>query len=413
VPTFLELFLEASVDSESPKSYWFWSGLSCISAVAKRNVYIQRPTWRTYPNIFVFLVGESGLRKGVPINIAKELVTTIDTTRVVSGRGSIQGIITDLGSAHTREDGRVFDKAQAFIVASEFSSSIVRDQDALTILTDLYDSCYHDKWPITLKSGKWILKEPSITLLAGINPPHFEDFVGPVAIGGGFVGRLMIIYEQEKATINPAIRKEKFKPLNKDPLLDRLRRISRLQGEMDLTESAKQIYEQWYIEFENHRKNARLQDKTGAINRIAEHMLKVAMLLALSREDLVINELDINVAKQVCTTTLAHSSKATIGQGKSQFAPQIRIVMTELINSPSYAISRSKLLARNIAAIDAIDLDRVVDTLIQADAITCERRGSEVFYILTAKGIEAIQYVQNLEDVKKAELEYYKGVKPK
>ena len=395
--TFLELFMEASIDSESPKSYWFWSGLSCISAVVKRNVYLQRPTWRTYPNIFVFLVGESGLRKGVPINLAKELLTILDVTRVISGRGSIQGIITDLGTAYTRPDGRVFDKAQAFIVASEFSSSFVRDADALTILTDLYDSCYHDKWPITLRSGKWTLKEPAITLLAGINPPHFEDFVNPVAVEGGFVGRLMIIYEQDKATINPAIRKEAFKTIDKEPLVEALRNISLIKGEMDLNDAARDAYESWYIEFETHRKAARLKDKTGAINRIAEHMLKVSMLFALARYDKTINEYDLEAAKKVCTTMLSNVSKTTVGQGRSQFAPQVKIVMSELMSAPNFEISRSKILSRNIAALDAIDLDRVIDSLIQADAVTCERRGNEIYYRLTERGIEAVDYFRKLQ----------------
>lgn len=394
---FLELFVEASKDSEAPKSYWFWSGLACISAVAKRNVYIQRPTWKTYPNIFVFLVGDSGLRKGVPINLAKELVTTVDTTRVISGRGSIQGIVTELGSAYTKPDGRIFDKAQAFIVASEFSASIVRDQDALTILTDLYDSCYHDKWPITLRSGKWTLLEPAITLLAGINPPHFEDFISVTAVEGGFVGRSMIIFEQDKARINPAIRKDNFQVLDQSELIRCLKEISKIRGEMGLNEEAIQFYENWYIEFENSRKKNKIRDRTGAVNRIAEHMLKTAMLFAMNRSDMTINIYDMQAAQKVCITTLSNVSKTTAGQGKSQFAPQVKLVMRELMDSPSFEISRSKILTRNIGSIDVVDLDRVTDSMIQAGAIEIERRGSEIYYRLTQKGIEALDYFRHLQ----------------
>lgn len=394
---FLELFVEASNESEAPKSYWFWSGLACISAVARRNVFLQRPTWRTYPNIFVFLVGDSGLRKGVPINLAKELVTTVDTTRVISGRGSIQGIVTELGSAHTKPDGRVFDKAQAFIVASEFSSSIVRDQDALTILTDLYDSCYHEKWPITLRSGKWTLLEPSITLLAGINPPHFEDFISVTAVEGGFVGRLMIIFEQEKARINPAIRKDTFRILDKTELAKALKEITRIHGEMGIDEQAIQFYEHWYIEFEQSRQKNKVKDRTGSVNRIAEHMLKTAMLFAMNRMDMTINVYDMQAAQKVCINTLSNVSKTTAGQGKSQFAPQVKLVMRELMDSPNFEITRSKILTRNIGSIDVIDLDRVTDSMIQAGAIEIERRGPEIYYRLTQKGIEAIDYFKHLQ----------------
>lgn len=390
---YIESFMQASKDSESPTNYWFWAALASISAVTKRNVWIQRPTWKTYPNIYVMLVGESGLRKGPPINMAKELVQTINNTRIISGRSSVQGIISSLGTAYTLPDGRVMDKAYGFISASEFSSSIVRDQDALTILTDLYDSCYHEKYTDLLRGGRVELIEPSITLLAGINPPHFEDFISPTAIAGGFVGRVLLVFESEKATINPAIRKTSFSfNFNKvtEECLLSLKEIAKVNGEMIIEEAAIQAYESWYYEFEKYRKDKKIKDKTGSVNRVGENILKTSILFSLSRSpDTSITMEDLQNAMKVCLTSLSSVAKTTVGQGKSLFAPQTKFVLTELIAANNYELTRKEIL-KNYGQIDAPDLDRVIDSLIQAGAVEQQTRGNQIYYRLTKVAIREI-----------------------
>lgn len=391
---FISRFMEASKESEAPASFWFWSAMAALSAVVKRNAWIARPTWNTYPNIFIFLVADSGMRKGAAISLAKDLVSEVNNTRLISGRSSVQGIISALGTAYTLPDGTVIDKAYGFISASEFASSIVRDPDALTILTDLYDSCYHDKWTDTLRGGKVELREPSITLLAGINPPHFEDFISPTAIAGGFVGRLFLVFESEKARINPAVRKVETN-FDKKELIKQLRDIAKVKGEMKWTERSLELYEEWYHAFETSRSKHKMKDKTGAINRVGENVLKIAILLSLSRSpDLNLIEEDIQRSIEVCTQSLSNVNKTTVGQGKSQFAPQTKLVITELISADGYELSRRKILSQNYGAIDSVDLDRVVDSLQQAGALTQYKKGNDICYKLTEVAIKQISGVR-------------------
>lgn len=400
--SFLEQFMEsASKDAESPRSYFYWSALCAVSAVVKRNVWIQRPTWKTYPNIFVFLVGESGLRKGVPISLAKDMVAAVNNTRIISGRSSLPGIISYLGTAYTidaqnGEPPKVIDKAYGYISSSEFSSSIVRDPDSLTILTDLFDSCYHDVWEDTLRGGKVRLVEPSITLLAGINPPHFEDYITPTAMSGGFVGRLLLVFESEKACVNPAIRKVKEENrFDTKPLIKQLKAISKVEGEMQFeNEAAIKFYEDWYYEFEENRKQKKYKDKTGSINRVGENVLKVAILISLSRSpDLIITMGDLQESLKACTSSLSNVNKTTTAQGKTSYAPQTKLVLSELINAKDHEIGRSKILQRNYGDIDAADLDRVIESLSQADAITMVRKGGDIFYKLTKMAIDQLNGV--------------------
>lgn len=394
--SFISDFMKLSQGSESPRSYFLWSGLCSISAVVKRNVWIERPTWKTYPNIFVFLIGESGLRKGIPINLAKDLVTNVNNTRVISGRSSLQGIISHLGTAFTTEDNTVQDKAYGFICASEFSSSIVRDQDALTHLTDLYDSCYHDKWTDLLRGGKVTLHEPSITLLGGINPAHFEDFISPTAIQGGFVARLLLIFENEKACINPAVRKIEKKTIDLTSLEKQLKEIAKVKGEILLNNEALDCYEDWYYGFENDRKTKKTKDRTGSINRVGENVLKIATLVALSRcPSLEITAEDIKESLRFCINSFSNINKTTISQGSTEYASQTKLVFDELISSDNFEMSRSKLLSRNYGTLDAIDLDRIINSLEQAKAITTYNKGPEVYYKLSKEAIEFLKRKEN------------------
>src|SRR3990167_4237415 len=122
----LDEIVDQHAELESPQSFWKWSALAALSAVLKDSVWIDRAgVFKTYPNIYVMLHADSGLKKGPPVNMAKQLVTLVGNTRIITGRASIQGILKELGTAQTKPGGVVNAKSVAFICSSELSSSIV------------------------------------------------------------------------------------------------------------------------------------------------------------------------------------------------------------------------------------------------------------------------------------------------
>src|SRR5690606_28300861 len=118
---------------------------AAISAVIKDNVWLDRAkVFKTYGNIYVMLHADSGLKKGPPVSMAKQLVKQVNNTRIITGRSSIQGILKEMGSAQTQPGGKVLTKSVVFVCSSELSSSIVEDKVATKILTDLYDRQYNE-----------------------------------------------------------------------------------------------------------------------------------------------------------------------------------------------------------------------------------------------------------------------------
>jgi len=131
---------EAYNESEAPGRYYYWSALAAISAVLKKNVYVERYHYILYPNIYVFIIGKSGTKKGIPLTLCKDLVEKSECTKVISGRNSIPRVIQDLGKMTSNENGTVTKKAQAIIISGELASFLVKDVDGLKILTDLYNT---------------------------------------------------------------------------------------------------------------------------------------------------------------------------------------------------------------------------------------------------------------------------------
>lgn len=356
---------------ESPSSFWYWSAITAISAVVKDQVWIERAgVFKTYPNIYVMLHADSGLKKGPPVSMAKQLVSTVNNTRIISGRSSIQGILKKLGTTETKPGGHVVQKSVAFICSSELSSSIVDDKVATKILTDLYDRQYNSgEWASLLKMDEFQLKDPTVTMLTATNESMSEDFFTKSAIQGGYFARTFIVYEKEGNTDNSLVYPLEHPP-NYKTSADYLREISKLNGEFVPIASLEKnndycykkvkqgrdiwfsevglIYDDWYLNFKEMIRTTEYRDETGTMNRFGDSVLKIAMLLSLAEHPrLIITVEAMREAIEQCTKLLGNVRKATIGkQGLSQSALLKTMIIMELLNRTPSVVSRPVLMKK-------------------------------------------------------------------
>jgi hypothetical protein len=289
--SWLDLLLEATDEAETPRSWIYWAGIASIAAAVNNNVYLNRRgesgriIYKLSPNIFIMFISESGLGKGFPVALAKELVTRVESTRVVIGRNSIQGIIKEMATTKLLKDGRQILDARCFLCSGEFHNLMIRDPEALTILTEWYDTHFMGNWKNTLKhSDVEELKGVNVTLLGGSTPEHFSDTVPEVNIKGGFIGRTLLSYETKRhrtstlTMLDEPDNDEGFDCITPE-IEGRLKEIASLKGRFSWTKEAKDEYDPWYISWRGRE----FHDKTGATNRTTDQVLKVAMCLALSR----------------------------------------------------------------------------------------------------------------------------------
>jgi len=364
--SWLDLLVSSTSELESPRRFFWWAGVSCISAIVKKNVWLDKFSYKLYPNIYVLLVSaKSGLRKGLPVDYAKGIVERVNNTRIISGRNSVQGVIKDLSQQITvvnpGEATKIYSDAQAFLCAPELDSFMVKDEQGLSILTDLYNTHEHNKeWKNSLKSSPVeSLKNPCITFLAASNEALLENLIKAKDIEGGFIARTMIIHESVKRISNSLM----FKPANlvtRDDLANDLKRLNLVKGPFEIPHDVRVAYDSWYKGLDEFN----YDDKTGTMERIGDHVLKAGMLISLAESnDLIIKMNHFEEAVDKCTEAVIGTRKTTIGVGRAENAEAAGKVMRILIEQDKYIIERSKLMRLLKTDVNVLMLNMVLDDM--------------------------------------------------
>lgn len=398
---------------ESPKSFWFWAGLATLSAVVKDSVWLDRAgAYKLYANIFVMLHADSGMKKGPPVALSKMLVKAVNNTKIISGRSSIQGILKDLGTASTMPGGKLNTKSTGYIVASEFSSSLVSDPAAMTILTDLYDRQYNEgEWRSLLKMETFSLRDPTISMLVATNDTHFDDFIQSKDMKGGFIGRMFLIAETEVQRLNSLIAPLQVKP-DRDKLGEYLKQVALAKGPFSplgsLTESdeyplskegkwfnkAGLLYDDWYEGFYHDFKESGMKDETGSIQRFGDSVLKVAMLLSLSDStDLIIKEDHILAAIKLGERLIGNVRQTTHGKitKKDSNVDRKETIIRELFNRMPHTITRQQLNQKYWMQGNADEWDECAGSLEVSGHIKIENIGNQIVYRMPEQVCEGLR----------------------
>ncbi len=405
--SWIEDCLEEVTDVETPLSWVYWSLLTSISASVGNNYYLRALKGNVIyrPNLYVILLGESGLGKAYGINLAKQLVTATNSTRVIAGRSSIQAIVTELSKQKTRPDGLPpISDSRGFIVNGELSSAIIADVDALSILTDLYDGVVHDEWVNSLKlSGKETLKNPYITALFGTAPAGFYDSIPQANIEGGYIGRNLIIYEEKRSkNLDLLDNDEGSEDRIKDYLVPKysiyLKELYSKKGRLIVNDQGRTTFNDWRRKW----RATQQRDVTGFINRVPDHVLKVSMLLCLSRYNNagVINELDVSEAITKVTSLIYSNKITTSGRGLDPAAGQTQIILNILLRSENNELTRKRMLSQGHGNFDSFQLDKIVETLIEMGWIERDRHGTD--WMLKLKGEPLENYLKWKKSQKEA-----------
>lgn len=416
--TWLEKLLSQHNELESPTNFWLWGGLAAISAVVKDNIWLDRQIYNLYPNIYVMFHAESGLKKGPPISMAKQLVRGVGGVRTISGRSSIQGILKEMGTAQTSPGGKVNNKSAVFVCSSELTSSIVSDPVAMDIFTDLYDRQYNiGEWRSLLKMEQFNLKDPTITMLTATNDAHSVDFFTKKDIHGGYFARTFMIAETKRNRANSLIvplrnppkypdhidylkvlanLKGPFKPLgslepNEECIYPHVEHIT---GETNYFTAAGLVYQKWYDNFIDTVLTQDLKDDTGTLNRFGDSVLKVAMLLALTRSpELYIDTDSMELAIQYSEKLIGNVREMTHGKKGLSEAKNIKnLIIHEFLQRDTHSISRAMLLKQMWAHYkEASELDEIMLSFDQAGMIKTQTIGNQIIFVMPDGQVEELR----------------------
>lgn len=340
---FLNDYMEMVEDTESPRLFHLWAGISGISAALGRRCWLPFGPMTVYPNQFITLVGTPGTRKSTAMNIMKRNLRKSTGVRFapVDTAGQRQGLVeamrgkndseeyidgVELAAAESslagltlddvarisnvrdpgEEDSDSFDEARNFIsgadkhhimvTATELSRFIGQNNfQMLDFLGTMWDG---EDYEYQTKAGITLLKNPLINLLSCTTPTSLNVAMPPAAGGQGFLSRMILVYGSRKY-------REVATPTEPDPEVTLKvrgqfnRTYLELAGEFIESDAALVFRESiygWKLEINDPRfgyYHERRQD----------HLIKLGMALAATRTSMTIEKEDYEAAHKILRAT--------------------------------------------------------------------------------------------------------------
>lgn len=366
----LDKYLEYVSETEAPDNYRYWCGISALATTLKRSVYVSRGAHlKIYPNHYIILVGPPGVGKGTAMNPAIELIKEANVAHYMEDRISAEKAVENLanGFMAPHAHGGTLNMGKdhcATAVASELSIFLSTSDWMLPLLCTMWDRnefCYDTK-----KNGQITIKGLSFGLLGGCTPDYIRRINRDVmaAVAGGFTARSIFSWASKKGktiawpdTDVSALR---------DPLINDLRHIAQTcHGEFAFTPAAKKKF----IEFYEDNDAANVDESefesevlTNFRARMWSHVVKLAMILSISRSDDLIIELeDLDKAIKEIWDVFKSLDVTFRGVGESDLVEAMDRVMQFIEQKGT--CSRSAIMRYNYRHITDEDLTRVLITL--------------------------------------------------
>lgn len=311
-------YLLYAQNSEVPLGWHFWTAVAMIGASCRRNIYLDRSNSFVWPNHYIILVGRTGLKKTTAITTGLELLQDMNILlersdhqplRLLPEKLTPERFLSLLKSqplgytpvSLTKVKERWSDSAGVFTVdelVTLFSKEAFHSGAMVQVLTALY-GCPSYWVSGTVGRGEDILRNVSITFLAGTTLEWIRSSMTDDAAHGGFMGRCVIAHRRECLRSFP--KPEVLDPIVRQTLAEQLLNLATAENTMmSVRPEAEAMYVDYHEAFA--QKVAEDSRLSGYFARKGHHLWKLAMVLALSQDRREITPSDLELADSILTT---------------------------------------------------------------------------------------------------------------
>lgn len=380
----LEKYVE---ETETPRHFWIWGGIFCISAALQRKVWLPFGMELLYPNLYIMLVAEPGwTRKASPLSFAKRILSDIEIPVGIDSptkRHFTQRLAELTKNQHFLYKGITKSQAALSLISKELSSFLAVDPKNMTeVLTDLYDS--HDVWDYgTSSAGEDILRNLCISSFFATTPLWMARNLPEEAIGGGFTSRFVLVSGTERhkeISLPPTPPQELYRDLKVD-----LGKISRIVGEAKWGPEAFEYYDAWYKTILPWARDVGDDRLFASFSRVHTMAIKTAIILRIAEEDsLVIEKRNIEAAIKLLTSVFNTASVAFSAHGRSRTGVETDKLQAQL--KILKTITFKKLLRLNYRNTNKLELSEILENLHAMGLIRTERSVETNSTIITWTG---------------------------
>lgn len=294
---FLEHYLVYSSGNEVSVEYHKWAGLSVISALIGRKVWVaQGMMARVFPNTYTILVGEPASGKSTAMDAGRFLIQAIGGTNMAPAMITLEAMLKNMGKEDTPYlksfpmGTGVVTYTQLHITANELTMFLGTEPTKMIgFLTDVYDREVYEN--ITKHKGEDMIRGPYITLLGCMTLSVVESMHKAKMITGGFSRRVFFVEGDrvvDKDFPRPEASAEQIAA--KAKCIELGRKIQKVSGEFKWSEEGGEFFDNWYRKIKQPQMRSSTDPVMQRWFRAKDVLLlKIAMLLELANEKPVLS----------------------------------------------------------------------------------------------------------------------------
>jgi hypothetical protein len=377
---FLRKFVSLFEGTEVPDRFATWAGLSCLSAMLERRIWIDMNIFSIYPNMFVVFVAEAGrMRKSTAAAMTRKLLSKTDPgPRMIAQKTTPEALIDALRVLRTDDQTALLkETCGGIVVANELVTFINRDTyerglGALMIelwdCPDKYEYRTRNRPPEEIHYGH-------LSLLGATTIHSLRDAIPLAAMGDGFTSRTVFVYVDQPASPVPRpVRSPHFKQTEEELILH-LQKLSTFQGEVRLSKDAEKFFDDEYKRF---YKSSMYDDPQFAAyaSRRDKHLLKVGMcLMAAECKGMELSAYHLQGAK-ILLEDIEVNMRAVFDRiAMTESGSLTEEIYNAIRTAPGKDLPRSAVLRRFGHKIGAQDLQKVIETLVMQGRVKLDTSG--------------------------------------
>lgn len=381
---FLAKFRSLFHGTEVPERFAIWAGVSCLSAMLERRIWVDMNLYTIYPNTFIIFVADAGrMRKGTAVKITKKLLSKTDPgPRLIAQKITPEGLIDALRIIRSDNPKELLkETCGGTVIAEELMTFLNRDsyeRGLGSLMIELWDC--PDKYEYRTRNRPIEEIHYGHLSILGATTVHALREVVPIqAMGDGFTSRVMFIYVDQPAKPVPRpIQSATFKQTEEELVLH-LQKLATLQGEVTLTPEAGEFFDIEYRRFyySDFYNNPQFQ---AYASRRDKHLLKVAMcLMAAEGEGMLLEPHHLNGAK-ILLEDIESNMQPVFDRISMTESGSLTDEIYKAISVNGKQLTRAEVLKRFGNRINAQDLAKVIETLVLAQRIKMDTAAGSVIY---------------------------------
>lgn len=218
-----------------------------VASALERRVWTESAMSRVYPNLYVLLVAPPGVGKSMAIFKAREISEATRKLKIAPDDVTKASLIDHLARASQTKVYSATDMLEYHslaIYADELGVLLpAHEAGFMSVMNALFDNRSIYKESRRGRETDLIITNPQVNLMAGTQPDFLANLLPPEAWGMGFMSRMLMIYSGKKS--KPALFGQRVRVDTKD-MIDDLKIVCELHGEMDWADDAGAHVAQWY-----------------------------------------------------------------------------------------------------------------------------------------------------------------------